>query len=214
MILQQRAVGTFSDYETTEIVLSELKASAFLMQKVSVVGRDVYGHPESTGANTSNRLVTVGDLDSHDNKSLDTAKDGAIAGAAVGGFAGLLVGLGGLMIPGVGPIMLAGATATAIATMISGGAIGTLAGGLAGSLVGLGIPEDRARIYGDRIAKGEYLVIVEGSKSEISLAELTLNKHHIHDLYIYDLPNQSVDTVTEVETVTTPTPTTRPLVRL
>jgi len=208
MILQLRAVGTFSDYETTEIALQELKMTGFLMDRVSIVGRDVGSHTEVTGANTSNQLVTVGDLDSHDNQSGETAQDGAIAGGSIGGFAGLLVGLGILAIPGVGPVMLAGATATAIATMLSGGVIGTLAGGLAGSLVGLGIPEDRAHLYSDRVAKGEYLVMVEGSDSDINLAESIFSKHHIHKWYIYDLPSESVPTVTSVTT------TTRPLLRV
>ena len=208
MILQLRAVGTFSDYETTEIALQELKMTGFLMDRVSIVGRDVGSHTEVTGANTSNQLVTVGNLDSHDNQSGETAQDGAIAGGSIGGFAGLLVGLGILAIPGVGPVMLAGATATAIATMLSGGVIGTLAGGLAGSLVGLGIPEDRAHLYSDRVAKGEYLVMVEGSDSDINLAESIFSKHHIHKWYIYDLPSESVPTVTSVTT------TTRPLLRV
>jgi predicted nucleic acid-binding Zn ribbon protein len=60
MILQQRAVGTFSDYETTEIALRELKMTGFLMDRVSIVGRDVSSHTEVTGANTSNQLVGTG----------------------------------------------------------------------------------------------------------------------------------------------------------
>lgn len=67
MILQQRAVGIFSDYETTEIALRELKMTGFLMDRVSIVGHDVNSHTEVTGANTSNRLANVGDLDSHHN---------------------------------------------------------------------------------------------------------------------------------------------------
>jgi hypothetical protein len=214
MILQQRAVGTFSDYETTEIALRELKMTGFLMDRVSIVGHDVNSHTEVTGANTSNRLANVGDLDSHHNQSNETAQDGAIAGGSIGSFAGLLVGLGILAIPGVGPVMLAGATATMIATAISGGVIGAFAGGLAGGLIGLGIPEDRAHLYSDRVAKGEYLVMVEGSDSDINLAESIFSKHHIHEWYIYDLPSESVSTVPTVTSVTTTTPTTRPLLRV
>ena len=112
MILQQRAVGTFSNHETTETALHELKAHGFLMDRVSVIGQEAYHDSEFTGANTSNRLETVGDLDSYENKSLETAQDGAIAGGAIGGFAGLLVGMGALAIPGFGPVMLAGSTGT------------------------------------------------------------------------------------------------------
>ena len=111
--------------------------------------------------------------------------------------------------------MLAGATATAIATALSGGVIGALAGSLAGSLIGLGIPEDRARLYGDLVAQGDYLVIVEGSESDIALAESILNKHGIDNWYVYDLPTGSVQTIRTLETVTTvPTNTNRPQLRV
>ena len=56
--------------------------------------------------------------------------------------------------------MAGGAIATAIATALTGGAIGAAAGGLTGGLVGLGIPENRARVYSDRINRGEYVVFV------------------------------------------------------
>lgn len=211
MMLQQRAVGSFSSYEKTELALHELKSNSFLMDRVSVIGKDIYHHAEFTGANVGDHVINTDELDSHENTSGETAADGAIAGATIGGFAGLLVGLGGLLIPGVGPVMLAGATATAIATAISGGAIGALAGSLAGSLIGLGIPEDRARLYSDRVAKGDYLIIVEGSESDIALAEAILNNHSIDNWYVYDLPTGSVQTVRTMETVTTfPTSTTRP----
>ena len=215
MMLLKRAVGSFPNYEKTELALHELKGNGFFMDRVSVIGKDIYHHAEFTGANVSDRVINPDDLDSHENKSGETAADGAIAGASIGGFAGLLVGLGGLLIPGVGPVMLAGATATAIATAISGGAIGALAGSLAGSLIGLGIPEDRAHFYSDRVAKGDYLVIVEGSESDIALAESILNKHGIDNWYVYDLPTESVQTIRPMETATkVPLNTTRPQLRV
>ena len=215
MMLQQRAVGSFSSYDKTELALHKLKGGGFFMDRVSVIGKDIYHHTEFTGANVSDHVVNPDDLDSHENRSGATAVDGAIAGVSIGGVAGLLVGLGGLIIPGVGPVMLAGATATAIATALSGGAIGALAGSLAGSLIGLGIPEDRAKFYSDRVAQGDYLVIVEGSESEIALAESILNEHGIDNWDVYDLETESVRTIRPMETVTTlPSSTTRPQIRV
>ena len=215
MMLLKRAVGSFPSYEKTELALHELKGNGFFMDRVSVIGKDIYHHAEFTGANVGDRVINTDELDTHENKSGETAADGAIAGASIGGFAGLLVGLGGLLIPGVGPIMLAGATATAIATAISGGVIGALAGSLAGGLIGLGIPEDRANFYSDRVAQGDYLVIVEGSESDIALAESILNKHGINHWYVYDLPTESVQTIRPMETATkVPLNTTRPQLRV
>jgi hypothetical protein len=198
--LKQRGVGTFASYETTEIALIELKNTGFLMDRVSVVGRDINSHTEVTGSHLSNRLVNVGNLDTNENKAEETAKDGAIAGGTVGIFTGLLVGLGLVAIPGVGPVMLAGAVATAIASTISGGVIGAAAGSLAGGLVGLGMSEDRAKVYSDRVAHGDYLVMVEGSEADLALAESIFSNHHIHDWHIYDLPSNLVGTVTPIST--------------
>lgn len=190
-MLKQRAVGIFQSYQATEVALQELKERGYVMDRVSVVGRDMDRHPDLAGANTSHKTNDIGRMhahdDDHDNEAAETAKKGAVAGGTVGGLTGLLVGIGALAIPGVGPVMLAGAAATALATAVSGGAIGAAAGSLAGGLVGLNIPEDRAQAYSDRVSDGDYLVMVEGSETDISLAESIFNKHGIHDWYAYDI---------------------------
>ncbi len=186
--LKKLGVGTFLSYETTEIALIELKNSGFLMDRVSVAGRDINSHTEVTGVHTSNRLADAGNLDTNENKVGEIATDGAMAGVAVGGVTGLLVGLGLIAIPAVGPVMLAGTVATAIATAISGSFIGAAAGSLIGGLVGLGIPAHRAKVYSDRVAQGDYLVMVEGSDADITLADSIFTKHDVHEWYVYDLP--------------------------
>jgi hypothetical protein len=192
-MLNLRAIGTFPSYQATEIALQELKDSGFPMDRISVIGRDIHDHNEATGVNTSNRLEVAGNLDTDENEAGETARKGAIAGSTIGGLTGLLIGLGVLAIPGVGPVMLAGAAATVIATAVSGGVIGAAAGSLAGGLVGLGIPEDRAKIYSDHVAEGKYLVMVEGSQAEIAAAERIFTRHNIHDWYTYNLPIDSTD---------------------
>jgi hypothetical protein len=187
-MLEKRAIGIFSDYQTMETALHVLRDSGFVMERVSVAGRDMERHPDTAGAKTGESLASVGDTKAHDDRAADTAKSGAVAGTAVGGLTGLLVGLGALAIPGVGPVMLAGAAATAIATAASGSAIGAAAGSLVGGLVGLGISDERANAYGDRVAQGDYLVMVEGSAAEVDRAGSILTHSGIHDWYSYDLP--------------------------
>jgi hypothetical protein len=196
MMSTQRAIGVFSSYETAETALRELKSRGFMMDRVSVVGHDINRQVETTGANTNSRLMDSSKMNSHDNEAEETAQKGAVAGATVGGLTGLLVGLGAITIPGVGPVMLAGAAATAIATAISGSAIGAAAGSLAGGLVGLQIPEDRAHLYSERVAQGDYLVMVEGSAADIDMAQSVLTKHNIHEWYIYDLRSNSTPIIT------------------
>jgi hypothetical protein len=195
MVLGQhkRAVGTFTTHQAAETALRELRDSGFLMDRVSVIGRDIDRHSEVAGADASDRLSDAGKRAAHDTEANTGAKTGAIAGGALGGLTGLLVGLGALAIPGIGPIMLGGAAATALATTISGGAIGAAAGTLVGGLVGLGIPEDRAKVYSDRVSQGSYLVMVEGSEEEIHRAELILSHRGIQDWGVYDASGKERD---------------------
>lgn len=174
----KRAVGVFSSRQDAEYALNELRDAGFPMNKVSIIAKDA----------SDAKIAGAGVRDVDDNQADDGAKTGAIAGGALGGITGLLVGLGALAIPGIGPVMLAGATATAIATTLSGTAIGAAAGGLIGALIGLGIPEERARVYSDRVSRGDYLVIVDGNDDEIRRAEAILHRRGIQDWGIYDYP--------------------------
>ncbi|MGB8701791.1 MAG: DUF1269 domain-containing protein [Thermosynechococcaceae cyanobacterium] len=201
-MLEQRAVGVFTNYDVTETALNELKNRGFLMDRVSVVGRDINLHTEMAGANTSDQLANIDNLTTDENEAEETAQKGAVAGSTLGGMTGLLVGLGIIAIPGIGPIMLAGATATAIATVISGGVIGAAVGSLAGGLVGLGIPNDRAKVYSDRITAGDYLVIVEGSDADITLAQAIFSHCGIDEWYAYELSSEPVQTVTTISAPT------------
>ncbi|MBD2454294.1 histidine kinase [Nostoc sp. FACHB-87] len=166
----RRAIGVFSHRHDAEAALNELRDAGFPMNRVSLIAKDTNGHG----------VAGVG------NKADEGAKAGAATGGALGGLGGLLVGLGALAIPGIGPVIAGGALATALATTVAGGAIGAAAGGLVGALVGLGIPEDRARIYSDRFQRGDYLVMVDGTDTEIQHAQTILQRRGIEDFDIFD----------------------------
>ncbi len=177
----RRAVGVFSNRRDAENALHELKASGFNMDHVSVIARDADHNQNMAGAEVNQ---------STGNKADKGAGVGAVSGGALGGLTGLLVGLGTLAIPGIGPVMLAGAAATALATTAAGTAIGAASGGLLGGLVGLGIPEKEAKAYNDRVDRGDYLVIVDGTDDEIRRAEAILNRQNgLQDWATYDRPN-------------------------
>ena len=178
--LNKRAVGVFSSHRDAEHALSELRDSGFSMDQVSVVAKDADRNDQIAGADMSDQVG---------NKADKGATAGAVTGGALGGLGGLLVGLGALAIPGIGPVMLAGAGATALATTITGGAIGAAAGGLVGALVGLGIPEEHARSYNERVSRGDYLVMVDGTQEDIHRAQMVLSHRGIQDWGIYDAPN-------------------------
>jgi hypothetical protein len=177
--LHKRAVGVFSTAREAEDALKDLRDAGFPLAKVSVIAKN------------ADRVAQVGDTDMRDaegDRAGEGAKAGAVTGGALGGLTGLLVGLGALAIPGIGPVMLAGATATALATAASGAAIGAAAGGLLGALVGLGIPEERAKVYNERVTAGEYLLMVDGTEDEIRRAETVLSRRGIQEWGVYDAP--------------------------
>jgi hypothetical protein len=195
MILEQRAIGTFTSYQLAENALRELKQTGFLMNQVSLIGRDVNSHAESTGVRTNSTIAGVGDLNAEANDAGEATQTGAAAGSALGGVTGLLVGLGAIAIPGVSPVMLAGAAATAIATAVSGTAIGAVAGSLAGGLTGMGFSADRAQTYSDHVSEGRYLVMIEGTAADITRAEKVFTNHPIHEWHVYDLPSNTLQPV-------------------
>lgn len=176
--LNRRAVGVFNSRSAAEHALHDLNDSGFPMNKISVIAQDDK-QDDIEGVDVQNKVG---------NKADEGAGTGAVTGGVLGGATGLLVGLGALAIPGVGPIVLAGEVATALATTLAGGAIGAAAGGLIGALVGLGIPEERAKAYNDRVSRGHYLVLVDGSDAEIAKAEAILTGRGIEDFGIYDIP--------------------------
>ncbi|MEH2316108.1 general stress protein [Nostoc sp.] len=191
--LHKRGVGVFSNRRDAENALHELKKVGFDMNRVSVITQDG-DKDDIAGAEVRDR---VGD------KSDEGAKVGAVTGTALGGLTGLLVGLGTLAIPGIGPIMLAGAAATTLATTLTGAGIGAVAGSLLGALVGLGIPEERARVYDERVRRGHYLVILDGTDTEIARAQAILHQQGVEEFGIYDNP----DATNAITGYVTPTPT-------
>ncbi|MEH1942699.1 MAG: histidine kinase [Nostoc sp.] len=174
----RRAIGVFSHRRDAEAALTELRDAGFPLSRVSIIAKDANG--QGIGGVDVDRNVGAG------NKADEGVKTGAATGGVLGGLTGLLVGLGTLAIPGIGPVIAGGAVATALATTAAGGAIGAAAGGIVGGLVGLGIPEDRARVYSDRFQRGDYLVIIDGTEAEIHQAEAILKRRGIEEFAIYD----------------------------
>ncbi|MBW4462531.1 MAG: general stress protein [Nodosilinea sp. WJT8-NPBG4] len=174
----RRAVGIFSNRPKTASALQSLSDSGFAMSHVSVIAKD---------SERQSAIAGVEVTDEAGNHADKAGTVGAVTGGVLGGVTGLLVGLGTLVIPGVGPAVLAGEAAAVMSTLI-GGAAGTAAGGVAGALVGLGIPEHRAKQYRDRIAQGEYLVMLKDTEPEIARAERTLRAAGIEDWGVYETP--------------------------
>ncbi|MEO1374711.1 MAG: YsnF/AvaK domain-containing protein [Cyanobacteria bacterium J06635_10] len=179
----KRAAGLFYSRDEAEAAVRGLKDAGFDENRISVIARD------------ADKVEGVESTEEIGNKADEGATAGALTGGALGGITGLLVGLGTLAIPGVGPILLAGAEATAIATTLAGGAIGAATGGLVGALVGLGIPEERAKVYSDRVAGGSFLVMLTVTEAEVQRAEAIMRRSGVEEFGIYNAAAQPAQPV-------------------
>lgn len=175
---QNRAVGVLPSREDAEGALEELKNSGFPMHKVSIIVRDAEQNAQLVGVPASDR---VGDREVGSATAI-------VADAVTGSVWGtLLVGLGSLAIPGVGPVIAAGSLGLALVASVAGtGIAAAAAGDLVKGLADLGIPEEHARLYGDRLHQGNYLVILEGSEDEIGRAEQIFSDRGIEEWGTYE----------------------------
>lgn len=143
-------LGVFISPADAEGAVNRLEADGYNPKDISIVTKD-----QKLTAEIS------------DNTGVDVAQ-GAVSGAATGGVLGALAGLlvASGVIPGIGAILIGGPIATAlgltgaVATAVSGAVTGAVAGGLVGVLTGLGLSENDARVYEDRIRAGGILVAV------------------------------------------------------
>ena len=181
----KRSIGLFYSRDEAEAALRALKDDGFDMNRVNVIAKDADKVTESAGVETAY---------DEGNNAAEGAGAGATSGAVLGGIGGLLLGLGTLAIPGVGPIIVAGEAASTIASTLAGAGIGAAAGGIIGGLVGLGIPEDKAKIYSDRVSSGSYLIMVNGTDNDIARAEKILRNSGIEEYGIYDANDINDDT--------------------
>ena len=172
----RHAVGIFPTRQDAELALRELRDAEFNMDKVSVIARETGGGQEFGGAEVRK---------SPEEQAAGGAGAGATAGAATGGVLGLIGGLGVLAIPGIGPAAEVGIV---LANTLLGSGIGAAGGGLVGALIGWGVPEDQAQYYDERVAAGEYVILVEGTEAEIRSAEAVLNNRGIRGWGVYGAP--------------------------
>lgn len=176
----KRAVGVFRGRREAENALNALRDSGFAMDQVSVLAKNADRNEEIAGVDVQDRNRT---RDRGDNEAPEGAGIGAVAGTALGGIGGLLVGLEALVIPGAGPFLAAGT----VATTLAGAGIGAAGGAIVGALTGLGIPEEDAKAYNERVSQGDYLVMVEGTEAEIDRTGSLLRNRGVERWNVYDM---------------------------
>jgi hypothetical protein len=137
---QTTVVGVFENHGDARQAVDQLKQAGFRNDQIGVVYRDSSG----------DEFVA----EAEDTYAEEGAATGALAGAGIGGLWAIGIAAGAL--PAIGPVV-AGGTLAAILASAAGGAV---TGGILGTLVGLGIPEDEARVYEEELHAGRTVVTV------------------------------------------------------
>lgn len=173
----KRTVGIFHKREDLQNTIQALKDAGFDMERVSLLARnieDVEGAKEIT--------------ERKGNEAPEGAGIGATTGTLLGGVGGFLIGVGVLAIPGVGPILAAGTEIGALASTLAGAGVGAATGGIIGALIGLGIPEEKAKVYNERVKAGDYLLMVSGRDEKVEQAASIMRDRHAEELEIFEAP--------------------------
>ena len=179
----KNAAGIFPDRQHTESALDQLKAADFPMNKVSVVAQHVNSEDvtlKATEATVQSEAKFARD------RTIERIEHGALDAGSWGSIIGFLGGgLVTLAIPGISSIVLAGARAASVG-LATGAFYGAVAGGLLGAAIGTNIPDEQVKLYNERLAQGQYLIVLEGTNDELQQAETVLKTQGIQDWIIFD----------------------------
>lgn len=167
---QKGIVGVFPCRDAAGQALDRLVLSGFPLAQIFLIGEATSYGGRSPGIVQGKELlhqVPVNDVTGL-SESFTRA---FMRGGVLGGVGGLLLGLGVAVLTGAGSAILGSAIA---ASALIGSSACAATGGVIGALVNLGISEKQARECALQIAKGNYLLIVAGTKTDIFRAERLL----------------------------------------
>ncbi len=153
----KKSIAIFSSHDEAREGLEALMNAGMEMKNFSIIGK----------AEIVDDQIKV-----KSNRALIAAP--TVAGTVIGTTIGLLTGIGLFAIPGLGVLFGAGAIVGAFA----GFDAGIIAGGVSSILVELGVKENQV-VYEEHLQEGKFLMILDGSKTEIEKAENILEGLHL-----------------------------------
>ena len=163
--MKHMTVGIFSDRSNAEAAINRIHNELKVPNDdISYIYRNMDGDVMEVNA----KHITT-----------DTPAEGAGKGAAIGGTIGALAGIATVagVIPVIGPLFAAGPLAAAlgltgaIGTTAAGAVTGAAAGGVIGALANLGVGQEKAQHYSDRVSEGDILVAVHTESDARSILE-------------------------------------------
>jgi hypothetical protein len=139
-------VGVFKDKVAAESAITEMKNMGVHDTDISFISTKWDSDAAGDGGTKAGEGATAG----------------ATTGAIIGAIAGLAVANG--VLPGLGTLFVAGPVAAALglggvaATTAAGALTGAAAGGILGALTGMGVRDEDAKMYEERVKGGDILV--------------------------------------------------------
>jgi hypothetical protein len=112
--------------------------------------------------------------------------DGVSTGAGIGAIAGLA--LTALAVPGLGTLLAVGPLSALLglgAGAAAGAVVGGVAGGLVGALTSLGVEENQAQVYEDRLRVGGILVAAQ-APDDVDMED-AFNDHEASEVNTYNV---------------------------
>lgn len=152
-------VAVYNSHERAVNALKQLDEHGISLKHVSLIGK----------AEITDDHIHIKDMDKRTNMP-------AVIGAGAGLIVGILTGLGVFAIPGFGFLYGAGAVIGAI----GGFDIGLAGGGIISLFEKLGIKEDQVVEYEEHLKEGKFIVVIQGSESEVQAARHILHTDGSH----------------------------------
>jgi hypothetical protein len=150
-------VAAFADPLEARLCLDDLRSAGFSEEEIGVVAPQHLELDREEIAEHS--MVAEGSV------------VGAFAGAGLGSLWGVAMAAG--LMPVIGPIVAGGLLASVVVTACTGAALGSLAG----ALVGLGVPEDEAVRYEQKVHEGHVVITVKPHQRSAE-ARAIFERHH------------------------------------
>jgi uncharacterized membrane protein len=152
-------VAIYEKHTEAEAAVKQLERAGFDMQTLSIVGKSYHTEEHVMGYfNAGDRMLFWGQQ-----------------GAFWGALWSILFGSAFIIVPGVGPLLVAGPLVAWMLTVLEGAAVVGGVSALGGALASIGIPNDSIVQYETEIKAGKFMMVVNGTREEISRAEATLS---------------------------------------
>lgn len=151
---QNAVVAVYASDVEAEGAVKQLQRAGVDMRTLSMVGKDTHTDEHVVG------YYSTGDRMKYWGKR----------GASWGGFWGLLSGSAFFAVPGLGPILVAGPLVARIVGALEGAAAVDGVSAIGAGLIGIGIPRDSVLTYEQALKTGEFLLMVQGTASEVEKA--------------------------------------------